>query len=376
MADLMAKYPTKPRQFDIGENIQGAVITITDREIIIDLGSKSEGILNKKELSPQDQKSLKIGDKIDSFVAGFDHDFGQVFLTKNRAQAISKQASRGGRVDVNAKLWPKLSQAKDNKQKLKGEIVEVNKGGLMVALDQQFLGKSGMKGFLPVSQLGFTTLKKAKDKGGWENLVGEVVAVLVIEVDPQNRKLILSSREEITPQIKEKVLSYQQNQKVLGKIICVVPFGIVVSIDPSKELGTGGIEGFIHIQEVAWEKVENLDNFKIDQEVEAQVLGIDQDLGRVNLSLRQLQKDPFVELVQKLQPDDVVSGTITEITQAGVNVALSDNLQGFMPAEKVEQGINYTVGEKINFLVDSVDQNKRKINLVPFVTSTKGLIYK
>ena len=180
--------------------------------------------------------------------------------------------------------------------------------------------------------------------------------------------------------------------------MAVAPFGLFVNVDgPPASLGEqgealrAGLEGVIFATELSWTPFDSFDKtqdgsaqgkdeekpeFKVGDKVEAKVIGKDENLGRLNLSLRQMQEDPFTALAENFQVDDVVSGTVKEITTAGISVALEKGVEGLVPAAKVDQGNPYTVGQTTNFLVDSVDTRQRKINLAPFLTSTVGLIYK
>ena len=109
--------------------------------------------------------------------------------------------------------------------------------------------------------------------------------------------------------------------------------------------------------------------------IEALVLGVDEDLGRLNLSIKQLNEDPFVKLAQIYPTDEVVKGEVTNVSDAGVVVAL-EGAEGFLPSSKMDQDTTYEIGKSQSFLVDGLDTQKRRITLAPFRTSTEGLIYK
>ena len=112
------------------------------------------------------------------------------------------------------------------------------------------------------------------------------------------------------------------------------------------------------------------------QSIEVVVIGIDEELGRLNLSIKQLSEDPFSLVAEKFPTDEVVKGEILNVSEAGVSVKLAEGVEGLLPAAKMEANVNYEVGQTITVLIDSVDVRKRRINLAPFVTSTEGLIYK
>ncbi len=202
-----------------------------------------------------------------------------------------------------------------------------------------------------------------------ENLIGQTLSLNVIEVDPQDNKLIFSQRGQVSDEVKDKLKEFKSGQKVPGKIVAVLPFGLVVDVN--------GSEGLVFIADVSWEKVEDLSKmFKVGQDLQVSVMGIDEELGRLNLSLKQLVEDPFAKLVGKYPADEVVKGEVVSVSDAGVVFKLEESVEGLLPASKMEAGVSYEAGKSMNVLVDSVDAARRKINLAPFITTTEGLIYK
>jgi len=352
MEALMSSSFAQPIKLNRGEQVLGKVITITDTEIILDLGTKAEGVMSKKDLSSEQLADLKLGDKLEVFVVNPENESGQAIVS------AQKQLMIGGRKGAEiSKKWQKFYNAMQQKSKLKGKVLEINKGGLVVEMDS-------IRGFLPSSQISALSLAHGMDK-----LVGQDLSVMVIEVDPTNNRLIFSGRSEVSQEAKVNLDKLEIGQEIEGKIGAVLPFGLFIDLD--------GVEGLIFNQELSWEQVENpASEFKEGQEVKAVVIGKDEEQGKALLSIKRLSEDPFEKLVEDFQVDDVVKGTIKEVTQTGVSVALKNNMEGLLPATKMEQGVSYTPGEEKSFLVDSVDKAKRRINLVPFVTSTEGLFYR
>lgn len=352
MDQLMASAFAKPLKLSRGEQVKGKVIAITDSEIVLDLGGKAEGVLNKKDLTSEQLESLSVGDSLETFVVNPESESGQVVLSAQKQLIIG--GKRGAEI---TKKWQKFYSALQQRTQIKGKVVEENKGGLVVEID-------GVRGFLPSSQVGLENMA-----AGLAGLVGQDISVMVIEVEPSANRLILSARKQISPQIKEKISQLEVGKEISGKVLAIMPFGLIVSID--------GVEGIVYSQEIAWEPVEDLSGlFEMGQEVKALIIGKDEELGKVSLSIKKLSEDPFEKLVENFQADDVVKGTITGVTQTGVSVALKDNVEGFLPSAKMEQGTDYTLGKEMSFLVDNIDKSKRKVNLVPFVTSTEGLFYR
>ena len=354
MEELLASQSQKLKVLHRGQEIEGTVLTITNKEITLDLDFKSEGVIASRDLPDSIKSELKIGDKLKAYVYVPENENGQVILSSSPKRKITTSSFRGHRIN-----WYKFIQAQNQKSKLQGKVTEVNKGGLIVEV-------MGVRGFLPNSQVGFELLSKSG--AGMDDLIGQDLTVTVIEVNQDSNKLIFSERGKVSEKTLKDLRTFNPKQKVKGKIVAILPFGLVV--DVSK------VEGLVFISDVSWEKVDDLaKQFSVGQELEILVLGLDEELGRLNLSIKQLTEDPFAKLAEDYPTDEVVKGEITAVSKDGVTVKLN-NAEGILPASKMETENKYETGISMNFLVDSVDINKRRINLAPFVTSTAGLIYK
>ncbi len=356
MADLLANQQFKPLKLFRGQQAEGEVISISDQEVVLDLGTKAEGVLAKKDLTQLQLEALALGQKLSAFVIQTENDNGQVILGATKPVPASSSRS-GSRHPLNFARWDKFKESQKNNQVLTGKVLEVNKGGLIVEVN-------GVRGFLPSSQV---TLSKAANL---DQMIGEEINVTVIEVDANQNRLIFSQKTNITEDVKQKLGKLKVGDQVEGKIAAVLPFGYFVSLED-------GVEGLVHISEISWQKEEDTTNaYKIGDHVSVQVISVDNNTGRVNLSIKQLAQDPFIEAAKSFQLDDVVKGEVTKINPTGVSVGLKDGVEGFVPAAKLEAEAKYEIGQSASFLVDSVDSQKRRINLAPFITSTAGLIYK
>lgn len=356
MEELLASQSKKLITLSRNQQIEGEIVLKTDKELILDLNAKSEGIILKRDFSDSQFNDLKVGDKVTSFVAQLENDNGQVVLTTN-LQSISKTTFPGK--SHGGIPWARFAIAQKQNSKLHGKVLEVNKGGLIIEVDS-------IRGFLPNSQVGFELLSKAKK--GLSDLIGEQLNITVSEVDQEQNRLIFSQRGQVLDEILEKLKAYSVGQKVAGRIVAVLPFGLVVDVS--------GIEGLVFISDVSWEKVEDLTSiFQAGGEIEVMVSGIDLALGRLNLSIKQLSEDPMTKLKEKYKSDDVVKGVVLEVLQEGVKVKLEDGIEGLIPPAKIGT-TTYETGKTITVLVDSVDSRKRQIILSPMITSTSDLIYK
>lgn len=350
MADLLAKQESKPLSVSRGQEVEGTVVTIFDNEVILDLGTKSEGVLQKKDILPDQLENLKVGDKLSTFVLLTENESGQVVLGFQKA--LSK--GRGGASQFN---WEKFQQAQRRNSTLRGKGLEINKGGLIVEVD-------GVRGFLPSSQV---TLTQAANL---EEMIGKDLDVTVIEVDPNQNRLIFSQKTSVSEDVKAKLNKLKVGDKVEGQVAAVLPFGVFISLPD-------GVEGLVHISEISWDKVEDPNTvYKVGDKVEAQVISVDEATGRANLSVKQLSQDPFLEKVKDLNKDDVVKATVTKITSQGIFLSLEGGIEGVIPTSKTEADTDYPIGKTMNCLIDSIDTQKRRVTLAPFITSTKDLIYK
>lgn len=353
MADLMSAGLT-PKKLYRGQAVEGEVISLSDREIILDLGAKAEGTLSKSDFPQDERGQIKMGDTFKAFVISPENESGQAVLTLQKELTVgnSRIGAVRGRKNVDLKKWQKFFQARDQKVTVSGKILEANKGGVVVEVD-------GVRGFLPTSQINLSKITG--------DLIGQNLKLYIIEVEINDNRLILSTRGKMDEETLEKITKLEMGQVVVSKIVSLAPFGLIVDV--------AGVEGIIYNQELAWTGEVNLDEFEVGEEIKAKIISKDDHLGRINLSVRQLEEDPFQKNALQFQPDDVITGVIKEITQNGVIVEL-EGAEGLIPDSKIEPGKQYIIGEKNSFTVDNIDLNKRKINLAPFLTSTKGLIYK
>lgn len=350
MADLLAKQEVKTLKLFRGAEVTGKIISITDTEITLDLGGKSEGIIPVRDLTNDQAATIKVGDTMTAYVLFTETESGQVLLTTRKGESTTKP-------NINTAKFRRFLDAKASGATVIGKGVELNKGGLVVEA-------GGIRGFLPTSQV------SPSSAGNIEDLIGKEIEVVVIEADSLNNRLIFTQKIKVSDETKSKIAKIKVGTTVTGKVSSVLPFGAFVTL-------AGALEGMIHISEIAWEKTDNIQSvIKVGDEVTAKVVSTEPESGRVNLSIRQLTDDPFAKIVEDFQPDDVIKGTVSAINAEGVSLTLKDGVEGFIETSKLDPTQKYELEESYTFLVDSVDSKKRRVNLAPFLTSTEGLIYK
>lgn len=346
MADLLAKQDQTNLKLERGQEVEGQVVQIENSEVILDLGGKAEGVLSKKDLPEDQQANLKIGDILKAYVVRTENESGLVVLE------TYKTSSRKG---SNPRL-DKFIAAQKSGQILKGKGIEVNRGGLVVEVDKT-------RGFLPASLVALSQMANMDD------LVEKDIQVKVVEVDSSQNRLILSQNVSISGDLKAKLSGFKNGDKVSGVVEAVLNFGVLVN------LGDGAF-GLVHISELSWERQEDpAVLYKVGDKVEAMITSVDAEGGRINLSIKQLASDPFKDMAEKYQSDDIVKATVTKVTGQGIFLDV-EGVEGFIPSAKIEADETYEIGKSLSCLVDSVDTQKRRINLAPFITSTKDLIYK
>lgn len=361
MEELLDSLPKTALSVQVGTHIEGTVVFVSEKEAILELGTKAEGVLQLRDLPEPQRKSVKVGDKIKAYVDRTESESGQVVLTYEKQIPVkNNRFDRGGFRDRNRVDLSKFAQALAAKTLLQGVVVEVNKGGLILEVD-------GVRGFLPGSQIGINGLGELVGQGG--DIAGRNLSVNVIEIDTENNRLIFSQKGQAPKELQDKIKSMKNGQQVKGKVVAVYPFGILIDV--------AGDYGMVFPSDISWEPVVDPSAlYKVGQEVAAVIVGVETDYGRFNLSLKQLTEDPFKKVADKFTTDDVISGVVAAVGPAGVSFTLEGGVEGFMQSSKMEAGAKYEVGSKMQILVDSVDTGKRRINLAPFLTSTKDLIYK
>lgn len=350
MEELLASLKNRPLTLQQGQEVTGEIVALTDREAILDFGTKSEGVIGKHDLG-KTWENLKVGEKLTTFVVG-ENESGQLMLATQRQ--LPRQSIRPG---SNNLVWNRFSQAMHQGNKLSGRVVETNKGGLVVEVD-------GIRGFLPSSQIGFDLTNQLNNQG----LGGQDVKVIAIEANQPNNRLIFSQKG-ISDNAKNLLGQYHGGQVVTGQIVATSPFGLFIKLED-------GMVGIAAVNELSWERVNDVEKlFKIGQTVKAQVINKDESLGKLELSLKQITEDPFAKLAENYQADDTVGGTVKEVSALGVTLELEGGVEGFIPSSKTE-GMKFESGQKTNVIVDSIDKARRRVNLAPLLTTTKGLIYK
>lgn len=351
MEELLAGYSWTG--FKKGETISGTVSSISGKEVMIDFGGKMEGVVGEKEWEEVKDyvAGLKVGDKISALVITPESERGQMVVS------VRKTGSKY--------RWQKAQEIFKSGGVVKVRGLEVNKGGLVVEFE-------GVRGFVPGSQL------SPEHQAEMPKLVNRMINVKVIEVDEKQNRLVFSEKAvtgeaELVKKLEELKAKVKIGEKYSGKVAAIMSYGVFVNLDPP---AGGGADGLVHISEISWQKVENLNElFKTGDEVEVMVLGINENDGKLNLSIKHLQPDPWLELSKKYSTDQQVKGEVTRVSSYGVFVKLEDGVEGLIHISKVPAGTQYKEGDKVTCTVESIDASAHRISLIP-VLAAKPIGYK
>ncbi len=343
-----------------GDVLPGVVVQITPQEIVVDVGSKSEGIISgrEKERLPGDVLSeLKVGDEIMTYVVTPEDANGNIVLSLSRAQT--------------EKDWHEAEELFKTQNVFEGQVAGYNKGGLIVKV-----GK--VRGFVPASQLvSVPGAEKAEAEGGdeeaksdrrWQPLVGKKLQLKVIELDRARNRLILSERAAMRDWRKiqkEKLLSeLHEGMHLKGRVISLADFGAFVDL--------GGADGLVHLSEISWKRVTHpREVLKVGQEVEVEVLNVDHDRKRIGLSLKRLEPDPWSLIENRYKVGQLVEGTITKLAKFGAFARIKDDdeIEGLIHISELSDGrINHPKevikeGQVVTLRIIRIDAERRRLGL-------------
>lgn len=332
LAEEVARMPTLRR----GEAVEGTVLLIDDEGILVNIGAKSEGMIPMREirtLGEEETLALKPGDAIVATMLR-QEETGQYLLSYDRAQA-----ERG---------WRQLEQELESASAVPARVVGHNRGGLLVEA-------LGVQGFVPLSQLsqehrGLVQTDAEDQTAALEVLVGQELSLKVIEVNRRRQRAILSERmanqEQRQEQRAQLLEGLEEGSVRHGRVTGVRDFGAFVDL--------GGADGLIHISELSWEPVSApTDLVQPGQEVDVYIQKVDSESGRISLSLRRTQPDPWQAEVSKFQEGQIVEGTVTRLAAFGAFARLEGNVEGLIhiselaehhirhPREVVKEGESY-----------------------------------
>ena len=325
---------------DISENqiISAKVIGISDSDVMVDIGFKSEGLISRSEF---DNKDLpEIGSNIDIFLERFEDTDGNITLSKYKADFI--------------KRWDELKGFCDSSEPVKGKIIKRVKGGMVVDL-----GVS--QAFLPGSQVDVQPVKN------FDEYLNQEFDFQIVKVDDMRKNLVVSRKAILQESLNEKREEIMSQIKVDGKVS-----GIVKNItDFGAFIDLGGIDGLIHITDFSWGRINHPSEVvSIGDKVEVKVIEYNKETSRISLGMKQLVDNPWKKISEKYNVGDTISGKVVSIMNYGIFVEIEKGIEGLIHISEISWKKNfenlentYNVGDSIESKILSIDIEDQKISL-------------
>ena len=316
--------------------VVGNVVNISDRDVFIDIGFKTEGIVPLSEF----KNPPIIGKELEVVVEKFEDTKGNLLLSKEKADFI--------------KRWASIKDAYENETLIKGTIIRRIKGGMVVDLDV-------IQAFLPGSQI---DIKPVTD---FDEYLGKEFEFKIVKLNEMRKNIVLSRKEILASDLKEKrkeVLEEMQEGMVLeGVVKNITDFGAFINL--------GGIDGLLHITDITWGRINHpSEKLEIGQTVEVKVIDFDLEKVRVSLGMKQLTKEPWADIDERFPVSSEVEGKVVNMMNYGLFIELEEGVEGLIHISEISWTKHikhpsdvYALGDMVNAKVLSVEKNEKKISL-------------
>jgi small subunit ribosomal protein S1 len=337
---LLDMYDVSFKNFAEGEVVKGVVLQVSESEVIVDVGYKSEGIIPLDEFRDETGKlSIKVGDMVDVLLEKTEDKEGYVVLSKEKAEKM--------------KVWDDVEKAYQERRVVVGRVIERVKGGLAVDI--------GVRAFLPGSQVDLRPVRNL------DSLRGQELRMRVIKVNKKRGNIVLSRKavlEEENAEKKRDTLETLEEGKVLmGTVKNITEYGAFVDL--------GGIDGLLHITDMSWGRINHPSEvLNVGDEIKVQVLKFDRDSERVSLGYKQLKADPWTTATIKYPVGARVKGKVVSLTDYGAFVELEEGVEGLIHvsemswSKKVKHPSKVlTVAQEVECVVLGIDQEAHRISL-------------
>lgn len=335
---LASLYENSFKEIKEDERIKGKIIGITDDDVIIDVGFKSEGTVPKEEFQSADD--IKIGNEVDIVIESVEDEDGNLVLSKKRADFLM--------------VWDKLMHAYENEEVISGKILKRIKGGMVVDL-------CGVEAFLPGSQI---DIRPVRD---FDSFVGRTMDFRIVKVNIPTENIVVSHKvlieETIADQRKEILEGLEKGQVLEGMVKAITDFGVFVDL--------GGVDGLIHITDLSWGRINHPSEVvQLDQKIKVVVTDFDKDKKRISLSLKQLQPHPWGNIEEKYKVEDKVSGRVVSLTDYGAFIEIEKGIEGLIHISEMSwtHHISHpsqfvSMGQVVDAVILSLDKDEKKISL-------------
>ncbi len=327
-----------------GEIRKATILQISEREVIVDMGVKRDGIVPSQDLERLDHRvrdELKVGAEVHVYVIN----------PRDQDENLIVSINMG----LQQQDWERARQLLSGDEVVEVTVKGHNRGGILVNWRR-------LEGFIPSSHL--VSLGAGASREAWDALLGQEIGVKVIEVDQTRRRLIFSEREaqrEWRAQQKARLLSeLKEGDRVMGTVTGLRDFGAFVNL--------GGADGLIHVSELAWHRVDHpRDVLKVGEEIEVYILSLDRETNRIALSRKRLLSDPWESAAERYHEGQLVEGTVTNVVDFGAFVALDDGLEGLLHLSEMGDGSlkephSYVKkGDRLSLRISHLEPEKRRV---------------
>lgn len=320
------------------EVVMGKVMSISKREVLVNIGYKSAGIISANEFNYN--KDLKVGDEVEVLVESKEDRFGQLQLSHRKARA--------------ARAWEKIAAAQENDEVILGYIKSRVNGGMIVDI-------FGIEAFLPGSQIDVRPIKD------YDAFVDKTMEFKIVKVNPEYRNVVVSHKvlieAELEQQKKEIISKLEKGQVLEGVVKGITSYGAFVDL--------GGVDGLIHITDLSWGRIgDPSEVVSLDEKINVVILDFDEEKTRIALGLKQLMPHPWDALDPNLKEGDIVHGRVVVITDYGAFVEIIPGVEGLIHVSEMSWTQHLrsaqeflTVGQEVDAVVLMLDREDRKMSL-------------
>lgn len=320
------------------EVVEGTVISINKREVVVNVGYKSDGIVPAAEF--RYNPDLKVGDKVEVYIESQEDKKGQLVLSHKEARA--------------AQAWDRVNEAFDKGEIVTGYIKWRSKGGMIVDV-------LGMEAFLPGSQI---DVKPVRD---YDVFVGKTMEFKIVKLNPEFRNVVVSHKAlieaELEAQRQEIISKLEKGQVLEGTVKNITSYGVFIDL--------GGVDGLIHITDLSWGRVSDPHEIvSLDQKINVVILDFDEDKKRIALGLKQLTPHPWDALDANLKVGDKVKGKVVVMTDYGAFVEIAEGVEGLIHVSEMSWSQHLRsandflkVGDEVEAVILTLDRAERKMSL-------------
>jgi len=337
-AKLEEQYAGTFNQINQGEIIEGTVVSMNNKDVVLNVGFKSDGLVAKTEF--RDLPDLKVGDKVDVFVESQEDANGQLVLSRKRAKT--------------QKSWEAINDALDNDAVIEGFVKSRTKGGLIVDI-------KGVEAFLPGSQI---DIKPIRD---YDIYVGKTMEFKVVKINHEFKNVVVSHKvlieDDLENQKSEIVAKLEKGQVLEGTVKNITDFGVFIDL--------GGVDGLLHITDISWGRIEHpKEVLSLDETINVVVLDFDDEKKRIALGLKQLSEHPWESLDTSLEVGSKVKGKVVTVADYGAFLEIIPGVEGLIHVSEMSWSQNLRspqeflkVGDEIEAQILTLDRDERKMSL-------------